>query len=126
MDMHETGRDTVRHSSSANRAVRSIVSLTTDKVMLAGEAVDLLGHLAALNGRLPQALDQVSQGLGRSLDDYQVFERDGEVSAVRTAAARRHLAHASELAELLGLALADARSELLQQAYVPPGFESGS
>lgn len=72
-----------------------------------------MGHL------LPQALTQLADGLERSLEEFQVYDREGDPST-NVVRAREHLAAAAEAAGALGAELDAAQSAIAGQGYQDP------
>lgn len=56
-------------------------------------------------------------GLGKSLNDYDVYEGDGEDPAQSVATATDHLTRAAQLALQLGQELEEAQASIARQGY---------
>ena len=77
----------------------------------------VLGNLKGVEYMLPQALNQLAAGLGKSLDTHDVYEDDGRDPVQSVATATDHLTKAASLAQQLGDELAHAQSALSRQGY---------
>jgi hypothetical protein len=78
----------------------------------------VLGNLKGAAGdMLAQALNQLADGLERSLTQYDVYEDDGSDPALNVAAAAGHMRLAAHLAAELGEHLSEAQNAIAQQGY---------
>jgi hypothetical protein len=78
----------------------------------------VLGNLKGAAGpMLAQALNQLADGLERSLAEYDVYEDDGSDPAPNAAAAADHMRLAAHLAAELGEHLAEAQNAIARQGY---------
>jgi hypothetical protein len=112
----------------ADQAAEAVRSLNHATIRGAGlefpaDAYDVLGSLALLAARLPQALGQVQDFLDDATEAGRVAVVDGEhagdpVAAVTVCA--HHLDHATVAAERLHAALDAARAALVWAAATDP------
>lgn len=100
----------------ALESIRAINHLTLGQAVPAPVLYDVLGNLKGVGHSLPQALTQLADGLQRSLEEYQVFDRDGDPAA-NVDRAREHLAMAALAARTLGAELEAAQSAIAGQGY---------
>lgn len=114
--MTHTIPDVARHASEARESIRAI-NHTTPAVLPAPFVYDVLGELKGVGNMLPQALTQIAAGLGRSLDEFDMYEDDGSDPAQSVAIARGHLKRAAELASQFGDELEAAQSAISRQGY---------
>jgi hypothetical protein len=108
----------VQHADGAHEAIRAL-NHRTWRAIPAPLAYGLLGTLNNLGHGLDQLLRQLSDGLTRSLTEYDVYDnhRDpAESVAVATMAMRTAARHAHEL----GVVLSTAQTAINQQGYNPP------
>lgn len=98
----------------AFESVRAINHLTFGQTVPAPVLYDVLGNLKGVGYMLPQALNQLAEGLQRSLEELEVYDRDGD-PAVNVDLARQHLAAAAEAARVLGAELEAAQSAIAGQ-----------
>ncbi|MDP9886021.1 hypothetical protein AB0284_22515 [Pseudarthrobacter phenanthrenivorans] len=78
----------------------------------------VLGNLKGAAGpMLAQALNQLADGLVRSLDEYEVYQDDGSDPVLNIAAAAGHMRLAAQLAADLGEQLSEAQNAIAQQGY---------
>lgn len=78
----------------------------------------VLGNLKAATGpMLAQALNQLADGLERSLTEYDVYEDDGTDPALNVSAAAGHMRLAAHLAAELGEHLSEAQNVIARQGY---------
>jgi hypothetical protein len=78
----------------------------------------VLGNLKGAAGpMLAQALNQLANGLERSLTEYDVYEDDGSDPAVNVTAAAGHMRLAAHLAAELGEHLTAAQDAISRQGY---------
>ena len=123
------GRGVVRQwDPSANEDVASWPDVAADAIRavnhLTGNghpipapvAYEVLGNLAALAHRLPQALTPLAQGLNRSMDEFTVTDSAGDPRTSATTAVEA-LTLAAQLAEQVGAALAEAQQAIAGQGY---------
>ncbi|BBE24592.1 hypothetical protein MN0502_34750 (plasmid) [Arthrobacter sp. MN05-02] len=80
-------------------------------------AYRVLGNLKGVEYMLPQALNQLAAGLGKSLDTHDVYEDDGRDPVQSIATATDHLTRAAALAKQLGAELAQAQNAINRQGY---------
>jgi len=107
----------VQLADDAYQAIRAINHITLGAKAPAPLVYDVLGSLKNVGHLLPQALTQLSSGLGRSLDEYDVFEDDGGDPIQSVATAADHLTRAGQLAAQLGEELELAQSAIARQGY---------
>lgn len=103
----------------AYESIRAINHLTFGHAVPAPVLYDVLGNLKGVGHLLPQALTQLADGLQRSLDEFQVYDREGDPST-NVVRAREHLAAAVEAARALGAELEAAQSAIAGQGYQDP------
>ena len=82
---------------------------------------DVLGNLKGGGHRMAQALQQMSSGLGLSLDKYDVYDGEGRDPVQSVATAVDHLTRAAQLATELGQQLELAQSAINMQGYHQAG-----
>jgi hypothetical protein len=82
---------------------------------------DTLASLKGVGYLLPQVLNQLASGLGRSLDEYVVYEDDDRDPVKSVAEAADHLTRAVELAAALGAELERAQCAIAHQGYWEEG-----
>jgi hypothetical protein len=107
--------DPVRHADDAYEAIRAL-NHRTRQTMPAPVVYDLLGNLNNLGHGLNQLLAQLSDGLYRSLREYDVYDHNGdpyESVAIANQAMRR----AAHLAGQIGQLLTDAQVAINLQGY---------
>lgn len=114
-------RDDVQCAINAYDAIRAFNHLTLFAKLPAPVVYDILGNLKGVGNMLPQALGQLSTGLGRSLEEFDVYEDGGGDPAQSVAVAIDHLRRAAELAAELGDELDRAQSAIRDQGYRRPG-----
>ena len=117
-DHHEDHDDLVQHADDAYEAIRAL-NHRTWRAIPAPLAYGLLGNLNNLGYGLEQLLRQLSDGLTRSLTEYDVYDnnRDPAASvAVASEAMRTAARHAHEL----GVLLSTAQTAINQQGYRLP------
>lgn len=100
----------------AYESIRAINHLTFSHPIPAPVLYDVLGNLKGVGHLLPQALSQLGAGLQRSLQEFEVYDQDGDpVENVEQAVA--HLQEAAVAARALGAALEAAQSAVAMQGY---------
>lgn len=109
----------VQAAENAHEALRAIAH-STRATHPAPVVYRILGNLKNLGHFLPQIFDQLSQGLVKSLEEYDLVEDEGKDPAASVAQAGEHLARAAELAEQLGEELAKAQEAIAAQGYRTP------
>lgn len=107
----------VQCADDAYEAIRAINHMTGGGAIPAPVVYDVLGNLKGVGHMLPQTLRQLAEGLGRSLDDYDVYEDDGSDPVHSVATATDHLTRAAQLAAQIGEELEKAQSAISRQAY---------
>jgi hypothetical protein len=110
-DHHEL----VQHADDAYEAIRAL-NHRTWRAIPAPLAYDLVGNLNNLGYGLEQLLRQISDGLTRSLIEYDVYDNNrdpAESVAVANEAMRTAARHAHEI----GVLLSTAQSAINQQGY---------
>ncbi|WP_159599181.1 hypothetical protein [Agromyces humi] len=117
MTQELTSHPTVRQADVVNDASRQIARFTLGAQLPAPLVYDILGNLKGV-GHLQQALVQLAQGLGRSLDEFDVYESDGADPGERAAEATDHLLAAAELAKRLAAELELAQNAIARQGYL--------
>lgn len=115
----DTGEAQAGWPELANESIRAINHLTFGHAVPAPVLYDVLGNLKGVGHLLPQALTQLADGLQRSLDELQVYDRDGDPST-NVDRAREHLAAAAGAAGALGAELEAAQSTVAGQGYQDP------
>lgn len=102
----------------AYEAIRSINHVTGGAHAIPAPVVyDVLGELKGVGHLLPQALDQLSSGLKRSLDEFDVYDNSDRTPAETVEQTQALLAQAAEHARLLGAALEAAQSIVADQGH---------
>lgn len=96
--------------------LRALAHLTAN-VNPAPVVYSVLGNIKAIGHMLPQSLAQMSAGLGRSLNDFDVYEDDGSDPVASVAEAVDHLTRAAALAAELGAELSKAQTAINKQGY---------
>lgn len=116
--MDEEQPPAVQHADDAYEAIRAINHLTQHGADLPAPLVyRVLGNLKGVGHILPQALNQLAAGLGRSLETHDVYEDDGRDPVQSVATAADHLTLAAELSAQMGDELEKAQSAISGQAY---------
>lgn len=78
----------------------------------------VLGNLKGATGpMLAQALNQLADGLERSLTEYDVYEDDGRDPVESVAAAAGHMRLAAHLGAELGEHLSEAQNAIARQGH---------
>jgi hypothetical protein len=109
---------TVQLADDAYEAVRGINHATINRAAIpAPEVYQVLGSLKLVGHGLDQALSQLGAGLGRSLDQYDVYEDNGADPLVSVVLAVDLLTEARAHARALGELLARAQVALNGQGY---------
>ncbi|WP_198414113.1 hypothetical protein [Cryobacterium adonitolivorans] len=125
-DNHETAPDiiddavapAIQYADQANESIRDLTHATMLPAQLPAPLVyEVLGNLKGVGSRLPQALQQLAKGLGRSIDQYDVYEDDASDPVQSIATATDHLTRAAQLADQLGDELAKAQAAISRQGY---------
>jgi len=85
-------------------------------------AYRILGNLKLAGGSmLRDALNKMSDGLSRSLIDFDNYMDDKSDPAAAVLKAKEHLARAARFAEMVGQELEMAQSEIASLGYRTPG-----
>lgn len=115
----EHGRRVAALAEQAAEAVRAINHATiSGPPMPAPDLYRVLGELAPMAHRLPQALDQLARNLQRSLDVYDVYEdQPDRTPAVQVAATVDALTRAGRHAAALGVLLDHAQLAINGQGH---------
>lgn len=112
---------TAQLADDAYEAVRGLNHATISRTSIPGpEVYRALGSLKLVGHGLDQTLSQLASGLGRSLDEYDVYEDDGTDPLVRVAQAVDLLTEARAHARALGELLERAQGTLNRQGYHDP------
>jgi hypothetical protein len=106
----------VQAAENAHEALRAIAHFTRG-THPAPVVYRILGNLKNLGHFLPQISDQLSQGLVKSLEEYDVVKDQGKDPATSVALAGEHLAQAAKLAQQMGEELAKAQNAIAGQGY---------
>ena len=109
--------DIVSLSDTAYEAVQSITRLEFPRGLPAPIAYDALDSLQALSHMQSDVLGAIADALGRSLEEYDVYDEDGADPAQAAATAVDHLVLASRLARQMGLHLERAQGAISRQNY---------
>ena len=115
--MDEETPEVIRAADDAYEAIRTINHLTITQVHAAPTVYSVLGNLKGVGHLLPQACTQLARSLGRSLDEYDVYEDDNRDPVASVATATDHLTRAAQLAAELGAELEKAQSAISRQGY---------
>lgn len=108
----------VQLADDAYEAIRGINHLSISGGIPAPIVYDVLGNLKTAGGYgLQQTLSQLGEGLGLSLQKYDVYDGEGRVPAESVATARAALEQAANLAHQVGLLLDQAQSAINLQGY---------
>ncbi|ERI35388.2 hypothetical protein M707_21915 [Arthrobacter sp. AK-YN10] len=107
----------MEEADAVYEALRAINHLTITQVHAAPTVYRVLGNLKGVGHMLPQACTQLAKSLGRSLDEYDVYEDDGRDPVQSVATATDHLTKAAELAAALGAELEKAQSAISRQGH---------
>ena len=91
--------------------------MTINQVHAAPTVYTILGNLKGVGHLLPQACTQLAASLGRSLNEYDVYEDDDRDPVASVATATDHLTKAAHLAAELGAELEKAQSAISRQGY---------
>ena len=108
-------------ADDAYEAIRAINHRTMWAKLPAPVVYTILGSLKGVGHLLPQALNQLASGLGRSLDEYAVYEDDDRDPVQSVTIAADHLSRAIQFAAALGDALELAQSAIAHQGYREEG-----
>ena len=117
-DHQDDTHELVQHADDAYEAIRAL-NHRTWRAIPAPLAYGLLGNLNNLGCGLDQLLRQLSDGLTRSLTEYDVYDNNRDpADSVATATKAMHTAarHAHEL----GVLLSTAQTAINQQGYTLP------
>jgi hypothetical protein len=117
MSGSETTPRIVQDADDAYEAIRSINHRTGSGALPAPLVYDVLGNLKGVGHLLPHALQQLASGLGRSLDEYDVYDGEGRDPVQSVATAVDHLTRAAQLAGELGRELDHAQEAINMQGY---------
>ena len=101
----------------AYEAIRAVNHVTGGVAVPAPVLYDVVGELKGVGHLLPQALDQLGQGLRASLDEYTVTDESGREPAETVEQAVRALNEAAERARELGALLEQVQSLVAEQGY---------
>lgn len=115
--MDQETPEVIQKADDAYEAIRTINHLTSTQVHPAPTVYSILGNLKGVGHMLPQACTQLARSLGRSLDEYDVYEDDGRDPVQSVAIATDHLTRAAQLATELGIELEKAQSAISRQGY---------
>jgi hypothetical protein len=107
----------IMFADDAYDAIRAINHSTIWAKLPAPVVYDILASLKGVGHLLPQALNQLASGLGRSLDEYVVYEDDDRDPVKSVAEAADHLTRVVELAAALGEELERAQCAIAHQGY---------
>lgn len=115
---HSEGEETIASwPDMAYEAIRSINHLTTgSECVPAPTLYEVLGNLKMVGHLLPQALEQLSVGLERSLGELNVYDGRGD-PAGSVAVAQELMAAAARAAARVGGVLELAQSAIAEQGY---------
>ncbi|HEX3828926.1 MAG TPA: hypothetical protein VHV82_16825 [Sporichthyaceae bacterium] len=109
--------DAVEHARAGAEAIRAINHLTRGGPLPAPTAYEILGHLKELAQRLPQALDQLANGLTDSRLHYDLTDAPGRDPHYSIIEAGTHLGEAARRAEQLADLLQAAQTAISEQGY---------
>ena len=106
-----------RRADEAFEAVRAINHATITSSHPAPVVFDVLGSLKLLGPALGQAFGQLGDGLGRSLDVYDVYQDDDIDPARVVARAIGLLGEAGKHARAMGFLLGEVQVVIARQGY---------
>ena len=115
---YEDHDDLVQHADDAYEAIRAL-NHRTWRAIPAPLAYGLLGNLNNLGYSLEQLLRQLSDGLTRSLTEYDVYDNNRDPAA-SVAVANEAMRAAARHAHELGVLLSTAQTAINQQGYRLP------
>lgn len=123
-DNPQTGESEPGWADIAYEAIRALNHITGggtayDEGIPAPVVYRALGNLAGLAHMLPQLVEQLANGLARSLDHFDVYDNKQE-PALSVQAAGEHLANAGVHAMRLAEALSAAQVDINSQGYNTP------
>lgn len=108
----------IQYADDAYESIRSINHETNSTRSLPAPLVySVLGNLKMVGHSLPQALNQLAAGLGKSLNTHNVYDKEGQDPVQSVATATDHLTRAAALAKQLGEELEKAQSAIAWQGY---------
>ncbi|MGL5824780.1 MAG: hypothetical protein ACRCYU_08180 [Nocardioides sp.] len=121
-DRTHIGRDPAHAELAAQSCdvydlLRVITHTTAANTLPGPVAFIVLGHLKGLGWLLPQTLQQLGDGLARSLSYYEVYEQDGTEPGERVAQARAFLADAAAHAADFGYLMDQAQQAISNQRH---------
>jgi hypothetical protein len=111
----------LEHAAAAAEAIRAINHLTRGEAIPAPVVYEILGHLAEALQYLPQALDQIANGLTDSMLVYKLTDAPGRDPEFSIQAACTHLIDAAGRTEKVADLIEDARTAIRDQGYRAPG-----
>jgi hypothetical protein len=115
---HETGlKSLIRQADTASGSIRAIAHQTAGGSLPAPDVYELLGSLKGIGSTLPQVLQQLAQGLERSLVKYEVTEDEGLDPQDSVTAAKVHLILAARFVEQFGDELDRTQRAISGQGY---------
>lgn len=115
--MFETVVNEARLADQAREAIDTLSRVLRRRDLPAPIVHEILGSLAALNEAMPTVLELTAQSLVRSLDAYEVYQRDGGDPALSVMQAVEQMQGAQPLSTGLGQMLRAAQAPIAQQGY---------
>lgn len=115
--MSEQQHPLTERAEEIHQGIRGMCHESSGAVLPAPDLFQILGTLQAGAHLLPQALNQLADGLVRSLTEYVVTEDDGRTPTESVLTATRHLTRAGWLAGELGRELEAAQEAISGQGY---------
>lgn len=101
----------------AYESIRAINHLTNHGAAIPAPVLyRVLGEMKGVGSLMPQALDQLGQGLRSSLTQFDVYDHSGD-PATNVARAQGLLEEAAAAARQLGALLEQAQSAIADQGY---------
>jgi hypothetical protein len=115
--MWETAIHEAMLADQAYEAVRQLAQSMRRKDYPAPIQHEILGKLAGLMEHLPEALEQTTRALARSLDRYDIYDRDGNDPAVAVMGVQDHLRAVREPAVIVAAEIRAAQALIATQGH---------
>jgi hypothetical protein len=117
--MAKTLPDESRHASEARESIEALTRVAKGKIIREQTVREVVEDLRGLVGELPNALEQVGDGLSRSSENFAEFDREDQAYLLRAMDARDQMRLAAELA----LRLSDRLAAVL--TFLEPATNQG-